>query len=48
MEERYIDQTGEVIIQPQFERAYLFRKGIAGVKIDGRERIIDKSGKIIF
>jgi hypothetical protein len=41
----YIDKTGNVIIQPQFELAHDFKDGWADVKLSDNWGIINKSGK---
>jgi len=43
----YINKDGSIAIEPQFDNAMRFVKGKAIVKIDGKQAIIDKSGKII-
>ena len=52
-EYQYIDipQKGKIVINPQFERAHLFRDGLALVKTsgkDGKWGYIDKKGKYII
>jgi len=52
-EYQYIDisQKGKIVINPQFERARLFRDGLALVKTSGKEGkwgYIDKKGKYII
>jgi len=52
-EYQYIDipQKGKIVINPQFERAHLFRDGLALVKTSGTEGkwgYIDKKGKYII
>ena len=44
----YIDKTGKIVIEPQFEICGRFIEGIAAVKIDGKWGYIDKSGKFII
>lgn len=49
----YIDRTGKIIIEPQFEEAHLFHEGLAYVQILGnndklKEYYIDKTGKIVI
>jgi len=42
----YIDKTGKIIIQPQFDDAYSFHEGLAKVTRDKKYEFIDKTGKI--
>jgi hypothetical protein len=42
----YIDTTGAVVIEPQFEYGEIFHDGLALVKINGKYGYIDASGKI--
>ena len=44
----YIDKTGEVVIQPQFNLAWAFSEGLARVKVDKGYGYIDKTGKYIW
>ena len=48
----YIDKTGKMVIQPQFDDAYPFTGDIASVRIggwlDGKWGCIDKTGKIVI
>lgn len=49
----YIDKTGQIIIEPQFEEAHPFHEGLAYVQILGnndklKEYYIDKTGKIVI
>src|SRR6185369_6934339 len=45
----YIDKAGNVVIQPQFERARIFSEGLASVSVDGnRYGYIDKSGTFVI
>ncbi|HOF12828.1 MAG TPA: WG repeat-containing protein, partial [Spirochaetota bacterium] len=45
----YIDKSGKIVINPQFEKAYDFSKeGLAAVKINQKWGYIDKSGKIVI
>ena len=41
----YIDREGEVVIPPQFDRAYGFTDGLAVVEIGGRYGYIDEEGR---
>jgi len=44
----YIDKTGKLFIQPQFEFARNFSEGLAVVKIGEEWGFIDKTGKIVI
>ncbi|WP_158217551.1 WG repeat-containing protein [Lottiidibacillus patelloidae] len=44
----YIDKSGAVVIEPQFEFASRFSEGVAFVKVDGLYGFIDKSGSIVI
>jgi DNA-binding transcriptional regulator/RsmH inhibitor MraZ len=45
----YIDRTGRLAIAPQFREARPFAGGLARVSTaDGKERLIDRSGKVIW
>jgi hypothetical protein len=44
----YIDQSGKLVINPQFEEAQSFSEGLAAIKLGDRWGYIDKSGKIII
>jgi hypothetical protein len=45
----YIDRTGKFAITPQFKEAHPFAGGLAHVTtVEGRERLIDRSGKVIW
>jgi hypothetical protein len=44
----YIDRSGKMVIQPQFEYAGPFSEGLAVVQIEGKLGYIDKSGKIVI
>ncbi len=41
----YINRAGEFAIQPQFDRAYRFQEGLAGVVLDGKIGYLDKTGR---
>src|SRR5262245_22314347 len=43
----YIDETGRVVIKPQFDEAYPFTDGLAAVSIGEKAGFIDASGKIV-
>jgi hypothetical protein len=44
----YIDKTGKVVIEQQFDRAHPFSEGLAGVWMDGKPVFIDKTGNIVI
>jgi hypothetical protein len=43
----YIDKTGQMVIEPQFDWANPFKNGHASVTIDGNEKVIDRTGRIV-
>ena len=43
----YIDQTGTVVIEPQFDRAYYFSDNRARIQKGDKYGFINKEGKII-
>lgn len=44
----YIDTSGNIVINPQFDFAEAFSEGTAKVEIEERWAYIDKSGKIVY
>ena len=50
MESKYgfIDKSGKVVIEPQFDDAGGFSEGLARVEKDGKWGFIDKSGKVVI
>lgn len=45
----YIDQTGKIVIEPRFKRAYDFEEGLAwACDFEGNEYFIDETGKIVI
>src|SRR5918911_929471 len=44
----YIDRTGKLVIQPQFDVAWEFTEGLAYVKVGTRRGVIDRKGKWVF
>src|ERR687884_1062197 len=42
----FINTTGEVVIQPQFDSAYDFSEGLAVVEINHRSGFIDRTGRV--
>jgi len=41
----YIDKTGKIVFEPQFDNAGYFSEGLAGVRIGKKYGYIDKTGK---
>lgn len=44
----YIDKTGKIIINPQFDMAMSFSEGLAIVRIGDKYGYIDKTGKYVW
>jgi hypothetical protein len=44
----FIDKTGKIVIEPQFDLALDFDSGIASVKVGDRWGYIDTNGKYIW
>src|SRR6266850_1263365 len=44
----YIDKKGQVVINPQFDAAFPFSDGQAGVVLGGKWGLIDKTGKYVL
>ena len=44
----FIDKSGKVVIEPQFDWVGAFSEGLARVKKDGKYGFIDKSGKVVI
>ena len=44
----YIDKTGKLVINPQFDDAHDFSKGLARVRIGDKWGYIDKTGKYVI
>jgi serine/threonine-protein kinase len=44
----YIDKTGQVVIQPQFDEANLFSEGLAAVRIGSKWGYINQTGQVII
>lgn len=44
----FSNNTGKVIIQPQFKRAWVFSDGLASVVVDGKIKFIDGTGKVVI
>src|SRR5690242_16534941 len=43
----YIDKSGNIVINPQFERAGTFSSGLAAVRL-GKWGYVDQSGKLVI
>ena len=44
----FIDKTGKMVIQPQYDYAAGFSEGLAHIKMQGKRGFIDKTGKIVI
>ena len=44
----YIDRSGKIVIQPDFDRAWSFVNGLAEVEVDGNRGYIDKQGAYVW
>jgi hypothetical protein len=44
----YIDKTGKIVINPQFDNAWRFNDGLAKVRFGEKYGFIDKKGKIVI
>ena len=44
----YIDKTGKIIIEPQFDEAYVFSNGLAKIKVGDKYGFIDKTSKVVI
>ncbi|MDD1428759.1 WG repeat-containing protein [Dolichospermum sp. ST_sed9] len=44
----YINTSGKVVIPYQFDDVDSFQEGLANVKINGKEHLIDKTGNIVY
>jgi len=44
----YIDNTGKIVIKPQFDEAWNFSEGLAPVRVDDKWGYIDETGKIVI
>ena len=44
----FIDKSGKVVIELQFDDAGYFSEGLARVEKDGKWGFIDKSGKVVI
>ncbi len=43
----YIDKTGKMLIGPKFDSASTFTNDRAAVTLDGKEKVIDRTGRIV-
>jgi hypothetical protein len=44
----FIDRTGKIVVEPVYDEAQKFSKGMAAVSRDGEWGFIDKSGKVVI
>src|SRR6218665_3634875 len=44
----YINKTGKIVINPQFDDSWGFNEGLAVIKLGGKWGYIDKTGKIVI
>lgn len=44
----YIDQTGKIVIPPQFDKASIFSDGYASIAVGGKWGCIDEKGNIVI
>jgi hypothetical protein len=44
----FIDNTGSMVISPQFEAAAPFSEGLAEVGVGGKSSFVDTTGKVVF
>ena len=44
----YADKSGELVIEPQYDKADMFAEGLAAVNIDGKYGFIDKNGEWVI
>ncbi len=44
----YMDETGRVVIAPQFDRAYPFAEAVAAVSVENKSGFIDAAGKQVI
>ena len=44
----YIDNTGKIVIKPEFDEAWNFSEGLAPVRVDDKWGYIDETGKIVI
>jgi hypothetical protein len=44
----FIDKTGKIVVNPQFDEVSGFSEGLSGVKLSGKWGFIDKTGKYVW
>ena len=44
----YVNQVGKIVIEPQFDDAYNFSKGLAAIKISDKWGYINHKGEIVI
>jgi hypothetical protein len=44
----FIDRSGKLVVEPQYDYTHGFSEGLAGVKLNGRWRFIDRSGTVLI
>ena len=44
----FVNKTGEIVIQPQFDSAKNFTQGLAAIELNGKWGFIDKAGKSLI
>ena len=44
----FIDKSGKVVIEPQFDNVSAFSEGLAQVEKDDKWGFIDKNGKVVI
>jgi hypothetical protein len=44
----YIDKSGKIVIEPQFDWALHFTEGLAAVKVKGKYGFLDQTGKMVI
>jgi predicted secreted Zn-dependent protease len=44
----YMDKTGKVVVNPQFDSAGMFYEGLAAVKVGGQYGYVDSAGKVVI
>lgn len=41
----FVDRSGEMVIEPQFDMVFSFSEGLAPVQVDGKWGYIDRTGE---